>query len=280
LVFILRHVKRLSFLIITILVIISACAAVFAAPPNPDPNLQPDVRLVIDGKLAAPAIRPIIVNKQPLLPLRYISEKFGAEVTWNAAKKDALVTFNGKRLLVDGVLVSGTLMVSADFFKRLFSMDTAFYDQYNLIVMSSTGPSGILSADEALKVIPTYNGYSKEDLEWLSKIVEAETKGGVFASRLAVANVIINRKNSPGFPNTIKGVIFDDSAGVQFTPTANGAINNTPTGLSVLAAIEALEGKNNASTALFFFNPKYATSNWISLNRPYAFTLGGHEFHY
>ncbi|MCL2351715.1 MAG: cell wall hydrolase [Firmicutes bacterium] len=274
---ILRYLKPLIF---AAAVMLAGSPGVAAGASAPDENLRPDVRLIIDGRLTSPPIRPIIVNDSPYLPLRYISEKRGAKVGWDTRSKTAAVSLGGKELDTGGILVDGVLMVGPDFFRRMFSLETAFYGEYDIIVMSSNGKAGIMSADDALKLTPTYNGYSRDDLNWLSKIVEAEASGEKFASRLAVANVIINRKNADGFPSTIKGVIFDRSCGVQFTPTSNGAIYNTPSGESYLAAVEALEGKNNAVGALFFYNPKYATSNWISRHRKYAFTLGGHEYRY
>jgi N-acetylmuramoyl-L-alanine amidase len=75
-------------------------------------------------------------------------------------------------------------------------------------------------------------------------------------------------------------VIFDNKSGVQFTPTVNGSIYNTPSSESFLAAFEVLEGKRNAENALFFINPRYAKSSWVSRNRKYAFTLENHDFYY
>ena len=137
-----------------------------------------------------------------------------------------------------------------------------------------------ISEQEALSLLPSYDGYSEEDLLWLAKIVEAEAQGETYPSKLGVANVIINRRDSGQYPSTIKEVIFDKRFGVQFTPTANGAVYNTPSASSFIAAMEALEGRNNASDTLFFMNPHLATSNWISNNRQYAFTIGGHSYYY
>jgi len=262
----------------------SAAASAATSPAakgyTPDPNLQPDVRLLIDGKLISPPARPILVGGSPYLPLRYLSEGYGATVTWNPSNRTAVVAKNGKVMDASGILVGGAMMVAPEFFAEMFSFSMVFYSDYNIVDISTTGKNGLLSEAAALYATPTYSGYSRDDLALLAKLVQAEVGNESFASRLAVANVVINRMNTAGFPSTIKGVIYDHSCGVQFTPTVNGAINNTPTGLSFLAAEEALEGTNNASTALFFFNPKYATSNWIAENRQFAFILGGHEYCY
>ena len=72
------------------------------------------------------------------------------------------------------------------------------------------------------------NNYSETDLYWLSRIIEAEASGESYEGKVATANVIINRKKSSQFPNTIKGVVFDNNYGIQFTPVKNGTMPNWP----------------------------------------------------
>ena len=60
------------------------------------------------------------------------------------------------------------------------------------------------------------NGYSTKsqtmiDLECLSQAVYYESAGEDFASKVAVAQVIINRKNSKRFSNSICGVVYQKS---------------------------------------------------------------------
>ena len=91
---------------------------------------------------------------------------------------------------------------------------------------------------------------------------------------------MLNRVASKQYPNTIYGVIFDFRHGIQFTPAYTGTIYNSPSAESVIAAKVCLEGYETVDGALFFFNPKIATSNWISQNRPFAKTIGNHNFYY
>ena len=100
-----------------------------------------------------------------------------------------------------------------------------------------------------------------------------------FEGKLAVGNVVLNRVNSSMFPNTVYGVIFDFSCGVQFTPAANGTVYNTPSADSVEAAKQCLDGKNVVGNALFFMNGAIAQSAWISNNRTYIMTIGNHQFY-
>ena len=85
--------------------------------------------------------------------------------------------------------------------------------------------------------------------------------------------------SSPEFPNTIWGVIFDRKHGTQFSPVAFGTIYNTPTASAVIAAKICLEGYSINDRALFFVNPRLATSTWIERNCTYEFTVGNHHFY-
>lgn len=64
--------------------------------------------------------------------------------------------------------------------------------------------------------------YSKSDLRLLSAIIYCEAQGESYAGKLAVGVVVMNRKSSSKFPNTIKGVIYQKN---QFQPVRNGALN-------------------------------------------------------
>ena len=49
--------------------------------------------------------------------------------------------------------------------------------------------------------------YVADDIDYLYRAVETEVHGGSFEAKVNVANVILNRVNSPLFPNTIKDVV-------------------------------------------------------------------------
>ena len=121
--------------------------------------------------------------------------------------------------------------------------------------------------------------YDADALYWLSHIIGAESKGEPFRGQLAVGNVILNRVDDQNYPNTIYQVIFDRTYGVQFSPTANGTIYNTPPTEAVLAAKACLEGYTLSEKILYFFNPSIAQSHWISSNCTYAFRIGRHVFY-
>ena len=121
--------------------------------------------------------------------------------------------------------------------------------------------------------------YDDGAVYWLSRIISAEARGESLQGKIAVGNVVLNRVRSSQFPNTIYGVIFDKKYGVQFAPTSNGTIYNTPTEESIIAAKICLEGYSLSNKILYFFNPKYASGAWVTANREYAFTIGNHVFY-
>jgi N-acetylmuramoyl-L-alanine amidase len=123
------------------------------------------------------------------------------------------------------------------------------------------------------------SSHNETDLYWLSRIIHAEAKGESYKGKVAVGNTVLNRVKSKDFPNTVKGVIFDSKYGVQYTPVANNTIYNTPDQSSINAAKDALSGVNYVGNSMYFYNPRTATSSWISKNRPYYATIGNHNFH-
>ena len=121
--------------------------------------------------------------------------------------------------------------------------------------------------------------YDADDLYWLSRIISAESKGEPLKGQIAVGNVVLNRVRSSSYPNMIYGVIFDRKHGTQFSPVSFGTIYNKPSESALIAAKICLEGYTLSDSILFFMNPRIATNNWISKNRPYAFTIGNHDFY-
>lgn len=121
--------------------------------------------------------------------------------------------------------------------------------------------------------------HDASDLYWLSRIIHAEAQGEPLTGKTAVGNVVLNRVESQDFPSTIPAVIFDRVNGVQFQPTANGAIFNTPSERSLEAARQALNGAEPVGASLYFYAPALSQGTWITANRVYYTTIGGHRFY-
>ncbi|HHW35966.1 MAG TPA: spore cortex-lytic enzyme [Bacillales bacterium] len=118
------------------------------------------------------------------------------------------------------------------------------------------------------------NGYSQNDIQLMANAVYGEARGESYAGQVAVAAVILNRVNSPSFPNTISGVIFEPGA---FTAVADGQIWLTPNETAKKAVIDAINGWDPTGNAIYYFNPDTATSAWI-WSRPQIKQIGKHIF--
>ncbi|MBY0204551.1 cell wall hydrolase [Paenibacillus cucumis Kampfer et al. 2016] len=113
-----------------------------------------------------------------------------------------------------------------------------------------------------------------ETLRQLAKLIHGEARGESFEGQVAVGAVVLNRVQSGEFPSSISEVIFQKG---QFTAVDDGQFNLKPTATSFKAARQALNGADPTHGALFYYNPKIATSEW-SKSRPTLLTIGQHDF--
>ncbi len=118
------------------------------------------------------------------------------------------------------------------------------------------------------------NGYSSNDVYLLAKLIHAEARGETYQGQVAVGAVVLNRVKSASFPNTISGVIYQSYA---FTCVADGQINLEPNSTAKRAAEDAMNGWDPSYGALYYYNPKVATSSWI-FTRKTTVTIGNHVF--
>jgi spore germination cell wall hydrolase CwlJ-like protein len=125
--------------------------------------------------------------------------------------------------------------------------------------------------------------YSQEDLHWLYQLTEAEAGGEPYEGRVAVAATILNRVDSPNWPNTIKGVIFqivevNGKEYYQYSPVLDKRIYNVqPSAETIKAVQEALKGKDPSKSAFTFYNPAKTSNQWVR-SRPVTVTIGSHVF--
>lgn len=133
-----------------------------------------------------------------------------------------------------------------------------------------------------LEQTPKYQ-LSDSDYNVLLKIVEAEAGCEDLLGRQLVANVILNRVDNPIFPNSVKNVVYQKAEGkYQFSPVANGRINNVKVTEETKQAVEkALNGEDKSNGALYFMARKYAKAenvNWFDTHLTKLVAHGGHEF--
>ncbi|OXM16044.1 spore cortex-lytic enzyme [Paenibacillus herberti] len=117
-------------------------------------------------------------------------------------------------------------------------------------------------------------GLSANDIKIMANAVYGEARGEPYEGQVAVAAVILNRLQSPEFPNSITGVIFQRLA---FTAVADGQIWLTPNDKAKRAVEDAINGWDPSDEALYYFNPDTATSKWI-WSRTQIKRIGKHIF--
>lgn len=120
----------------------------------------------------------------------------------------------------------------------------------------------------------TSTSTSNSDLNLLSRLVYAESRGEPYEGQVAVASVVLNRVKSSSFPNSIAGVIYQAGA---FSVVNDGQINLTPNATARKAAQDALNGWDPTYGSIYYFNPNTATSKWI-WSRPVTVVIGNHRF--
>jgi len=117
------------------------------------------------------------------------------------------------------------------------------------------------AVSDAAPVEPT-SGY-ESDLDLLARLITAEAQGEPYEAQVAVGAVVMNRVKSSDWPNTVKGVIYQEIGGYyQFTPVVNGWIDKPAEPECIKAAKEAMSGADPTRGSQFYYDDK-VTNQWI-----------------
>lgn len=128
--------------------------------------------------------------------------------------------------------------------------------------------------------------YSKSDLRLLSAIIYCEAQGESYAGKLAVGVVVMNRKSSSKFPNTIKGVIYQKN---QFQPVRSGALdkalkkydNGKFTSKAAKQCIKAAKEALSGTKAVTYNSKKLNLKGYYFFSRTLSgcrLKIGNHQF--
>ena len=115
---------------------------------------------------------------------------------------------------------------------------------------------------------------SSSDYELLARVISAEARGEPYIGQVAVGAVVLNRIEHPSFPDTMSGVIYQNGA---FSCLQDGQFYEPISASAYKAATDALNGLDPSGGAIYYYNPKTATSKWI-FSRPVITTIGDHRF--
>lgn len=114
----------------------------------------------------------------------------------------------------------------------------------------------------------TYSGavveYTEEEFDMLCYVLQGEVGNCSEQSKIAVANVILNRVKDARFPNSISGVLTQDN---QFTAIYGYYSGSTvPSENTIECARRALMGEDNTNGAIYYYAPQYVggeTGSWF-----------------
>lgn len=124
---------------------------------------------------------------------------------------------------------------------------------------------------------------TEEDKEILLRIVEAEATCEDVKGRMLVANVIMNRVLSDGFPDSIAEVVFQNNGVTyQFSPIKDGRYWTVKVSDKTREAVDrVLAGEDYSQGALFFAARSMANKkamSWFDSSLKFLFRHGVHEF--
>ncbi len=180
----------------------------------------------------------------------------------------------GLMLLVCQILRSDRIFQTEENYEQ------AFHIEKNIVTSTSEVPKlkpHILEKEEQAFL-------GADDYEILCRIVQAEAGGEDAAGKQMVAEVILNRVNSPEFPDTIAGVVFQSSGGqYQFSPVGDGRYNSVSiSGQTKEAVLAALEDGDVTNGALYFVAAGKTTPEklgWFENRLTFLTEHGGHRFY-
>ena len=147
-----------------------------------------------------------------------------------------------------------------------------FQRKNGLSVDGKCGPNTLAAL--GINVSASSQSGGSGDVDLLARLISAEARGEPYSGQVAVGAVVLNRIESPAFPNSMSGVIYQSGA---FTCLSDGQFWGEVTDSSYKAARDALNGWDPSGGALYYLNPNTATSSWI-WSRPVLSVIGKHYF--
>lgn len=146
----------------------------------------------------------------------------------------------------------------------------AFQKSCGISADGIAGPTTLLY----LGLSSSSSGYSSSDAYLLAKLIAAEARGESYTGQVAVGAVVLNRVAHSSFPDTVSGVIYQAGA---FDCVRDRNWSVAPSSTAQKAAKDALNGWDPSGGAIYYYNPKTASSSWIR-RRPVLCSIGNHIF--
>lgn len=197
------------------------------------------------------------VNSKTMYVKEAVNFRTGASKSFDVIK----VLSAGKKVTVNGKTNDGWYRIKVD---GVTGYCMAEYLTSDAPKKKTTAANSTQSAASNSNVNSGTISYTNEEFEMMCYVLQNEAGGCSEESKIAVANVIINRVKSPNFPDTLGGVLTSNN---QFTAISNYYNKvNAPTQNTIDCARRALNGEDNSNGALFYYAPKYcgaSTAAWF-----------------
>ena len=209
--------------------------------------------LVIPGQTASQSVAPVVI--QPVAQQTVHTVRAG-ETLWRIALRYNITV---------GAVAAANSIANLNIINA----------GQRLIIPSST-------ATPTAAVVPIASragrNFSAAELDLFARLVYAEAAGESFEGQVAVAASVLNRVDSPLFPNTLTAVIFQVVSGFyQYSPVLDGRINLPANDSARRAVQEAINGRDPSLGATGFFNPAKTSNQWVR-RQPVSVVIGNHVF--
>ncbi len=256
-----KKIKSISIVLITLILL---CMNIIMANGAELLTEQIYITVKINNNPIQMDVLPYIKDGRTLVSIRFIAESLNAEVEWISEEKKVIIKSDTKTIELS--IDSNIAIVNGE--EQILDTKVEILNDRTMVPLRSISEildctvewdsltySVLINKDDA--VIPAMyisnRTYTDDDIIWLARIISVEGKGLSINGKVAIANVVLNRKESSDFPNSVYDVIFDRDYNIQFPPAhKEGFKDLIPSSQCVIAAKMALEGINNVDKSLFF----------------------------
>ncbi len=192
--------------------------------------------------------------------------------------------YRGVMLVLGGILFTGSTLLNSCSLTTLdvYAADAAHSENAEL-VDSQLQAMGIRTEDENVETeVPQDKFISLENNDYnvLLKIVEAEAGSEDLAGKMLVANVVLNRVNSPSFPDSVTDVVYQTHKGrAQFSPTENGTIDTVTVSQETIYAVNRVMNGDDNSMGALYFRSVHSSGTWHDRALQRVLEHGNHIFY-
>ncbi len=116
---------------------------------------------------------------------------------------------------------------------------------------------------------------SEADRDMLARIAMAEAEGEGLVGKALVVRVVMNRVESPAWPNTVEDVIMQPK---QFSPVWNGRYERVKPDAECYEAVDMVAAGWDESQGAMYFRQHTEESCWHNDCLTLLFRYGGHDF--